>query len=159
MSDAQEHSQEIEAADAEKVNQVERSLPDGAVEQLESVLLKVVQNCPEDYVYEYEKDGALCIKFWDQEEFVHFVLWQKEQGLERSVNGIPSAYPRAYYYLGFLNVKTGRPEEGITLLNRGQALEPTNPKFRLEKGQAFARQGLFDEALESYQEITRWTAT
>ncbi len=153
MSRAEERSQNAEAADAEKVNQVNRSIQSGSVEGVESLLFEVVRNCPEEYVYEYEKDGALCIKFWDQEEFLHFVFWQKNQGVERSVNWIPSAYPRAYYYLGFFNVKTGRPAEAITLLDRGQALEPTNPRFRLEKAQAFAKLGRFDDALECYQEI------
>jgi tetratricopeptide (TPR) repeat protein len=121
---------------------------------VEAMLLDVVRNCPAKYVNQYEKDGEDFIKFWDNDAFFHFVLWQKKnQGLNRSLVWIPNAYPRALYYLGFVNVNLGRYEKAIDLFDRGRSLEPTNPKFVLETAHALARLHRFEDALSAYSEI------
>ena len=131
MSDAQNYCPDLEPADAEKVNRAARAIQTGDAEGAEGLLMEVVRNCPREYVYEYKENGTLFVKFWDRDEFVHFVLWQKKQGTNQAVTWIPSAYPRAFFYLGFLHVKAHHPEQAIALLDRGQSMEPANPKFRL----------------------------
>jgi tetratricopeptide (TPR) repeat protein len=81
-------------------------------------------------------------------------MWQKEQGAERSVRWVSNAYPRAYYYLGFLCVKTRQFERALEYLDRGQQLEPTNPKFNFEKAQALVHSGRPEPALALYEAVT-----
>jgi tetratricopeptide (TPR) repeat protein len=128
-------------------------LQSGSVEGVQPLLEEVIRNSPSLYVYEYEEDGALCVKFWDREEFVHFLLWQKSQGTDRPVRWVPSAYPRAFYYLGVLHVIIDQPERAIEFLDQGQLLEQNNPKFRIEKAHALTQLKRFEEALKLYQEI------
>lgn len=143
----------VEAKDAERVNTALRALQTGDPQKTRSLLLKVVENSPDQYVYQFERDGTLFIKFWDKEEFVHYVVWQKKEGIARPITWIGSAYPKAYYYLGFLKVKMKEYEEAVAFLDLGRALEPTNPKFNFEKAQALVRLKRHQEALALYDAV------
>ena len=142
-----------ETLDAERVDTALHALSGGDTNKAESLLTEVIQNAPTAYVYEYDDDGTLSIKFWDQQEFIHYVTWTRQQGTERSIEWLPSAYPRAFYWLGFLKVKTQTYDQAVAFLDRGHNMEPTNPKFNLEKAQALFGLGHFTEALELYDEI------
>ncbi len=146
----QENSQE--AADARKVDQAIATLRQGDLQTAERLLREVVANTPPDYVNAFEQDGALVVKFWDQEEFIYHVLRQKERGQERDVIWRENAYPRAHYYMGFLEVERGRPEQALQWMDAGQKLEPQQPHFRLEKGKALSSLGDFQGALALYSE-------
>jgi tetratricopeptide (TPR) repeat protein len=143
----------VEAEDAERVNTAMAALQAGDTRAAESLLLNVVQRSPSNYIYQYEKDGTCFIKFWDNHEFMHYVLWQKKQGAAKSITYIGSAYPRAYFYLGFLHVKTREYDRAVDFLDQGLALEPTNPKFRFEKAQALVGMKRFREALALYDSV------
>jgi len=143
----------LEARDVERVNTALRSLPTADPHNTQSLLLEVVENTPDPYVYQFERDGASFIKFWDKEEFAHYVLWQKQHGVARPITWIGSAYPRAYYYLGFLKVKTREYEEAVAFLDRGRGLEPTSPKFNFEKAQALVSLKRHQEALALYEAV------
>jgi len=143
----------VEKRDADRVNSAVRALQAGELRAMESLLLDVVPNAPSEYVYQFEQDGTRFIKFWDKEEYLHYIVWQKDQGVARPVNWIASAYPRAWYYLGFLKVKVKAYSEAVAALDRGHALESTNPKFNFEKAQALVGLKRHQEALALYEQI------
>lgn len=117
------------------------------------MLRHVLANAPRNYVYQHEEGNSLIIKFWDESEFLHYAAWQREHGSDRPLVCPISAYPRAWYYLGFLMVKLGRFVEALEFLAQGREMEPTNPKFALEAGHALLRAGQLPEALEMYASI------
>jgi tetratricopeptide (TPR) repeat protein len=143
-----------EAADAEKVDQALQALQRGDDRAGEALLLEVVGRAPATYVYQFEDGDGLNIKFWDQAEFMHYVAWMKDNGTRRKLTWFGSAYPRAFYYLGFLRVKGKRYAEAIEFLERGSALEPTNPKFSFEKAMALMQMRRFDEALALFESVS-----
>jgi tetratricopeptide (TPR) repeat protein len=143
-----------EGADAQHVNSAMRALHAGDLATAEALLTEVAERIPREYIFQFEKDGTLFAKFWDNDDFLNYVLWQKRQGISKSVTWIGSAYPRACYYLGFLNVKCGKFDRAIEWLDRGMGLEPTNPKLRFEKAQALIGLKRHEEALALYQSVT-----
>jgi tetratricopeptide (TPR) repeat protein len=90
------------------------------------------------------------MRFWDQSEFLNFV---QKAPPSRQTYWIKSAYPRAYYYLGFLSVAEGRFQDAIGYLELGATLEPTNPKFFTEKAHALSKSGRFSEAFAALDGI------
>src|SRR5262245_8591083 len=146
---------EKEARDAERVDQAIHALQTGNLKAAESILLSVIENTPLSYSNSSEdEDGSLSIKFWDQQDFIHYVTWQQQHGVERSIQWIGNAYPRAHYYMGFLCVKTRQNERAIKYLEQGHQLEPTNPLFLFEKAQALIGSGDKKAALSLYESVT-----
>jgi tetratricopeptide (TPR) repeat protein len=145
--------EKTEQRDAEKVDAARQALSSGDLERAEALLTGAAQNAPDNYEYQYEENNTLFIKFWEQEEFLHYVMWQRVQGTERKVVWIRSAYPRAFYYLGFLKVQTEQYDDAIAFLDRGQQLEPTNPLFNIEKAHALLRLGNYQQSLALCAEI------
>jgi tetratricopeptide (TPR) repeat protein len=137
------------------VDQAVAALIAGDLAAALALLRGVIANTPAGYANSSEDpDGRLCIKFWDRQAFIHYVLWQKRQGHSRSVRWVGNAYPRAYYYMGFLGVKSRQYEEALKYLERGHELEPTNPKFTFEKAQALVHSGHKLQALALYETVT-----
>lgn len=146
-------SSDLETADAERVDEALRALARGDLGAAESLLLSVMENTPRVYESSREAEDGLSIKFWDQQEFVHYVMWQQKHGSPRGVQWIKNAYPRAHYYMGFLCVKREQFELAVEFLDEGMALEPTNPKFKFEKAQALLHCGRLAESLALYDEV------
>jgi tetratricopeptide (TPR) repeat protein len=144
----------IEVQDAAKVDQAVTAIIAGKTADAEALLLAVIANTPAAYANSSEDpDGTLSIKFWDQQEFIHHVVWQKQHGTERRIRWVKNAYPRAHFYLGFIGVKTKQYKKALEYLEKGQTLESTNPKFSFEKAQALVHSGEKEKALELYQAI------
>jgi tetratricopeptide (TPR) repeat protein len=144
----------LESVDAEQVNVAMDALAAGKFDEAESLLLAVIANTPSNYTNVIENADGLSIKFWEQSDFLHYITWQQDRGLaKQSINWILNAYPRAHYCMGFLCVKKNQFARAIEFLDRGLQLEPTNPKFLLEKAQALIRSGLKAEALALYDQI------
>jgi tetratricopeptide (TPR) repeat protein len=142
-----------EDADARKVDEAIDAIRAGQDETARRLLAEVVANTPTPYVYQYEEGDRLAVKFWDMTEFVYFVTRMRQAGTERGVVWQPSAYPRAHYYLAFLEVRAGNYEGALDLLDAGEKLEP-NAHFALERAQALLR-GRRDRpgALACYQGV------
>jgi hypothetical protein len=146
---------ENEHRDAEQVDRALAAVAAGDLAAAEGLLLGVIANTPAEYVNSSEDpDGTLIIKFWDQQAFIHYVMWETQQGSRRNVRWISNAYPRAHYHMGFLCVEARRYDRALEYLRRGQELEPTNPKFNIEIAQALAHSGERDEALALYEAVT-----
>ncbi|MEI8041320.1 MAG: tetratricopeptide repeat protein [Verrucomicrobiota bacterium] len=144
-----------EAIDAERVGQAVQAYQRGDDATAEALLLEVVGRAPATYVYQFEDASGLNIKFWDRAEFMHYVAWMKDNGAERHLTWFSSAYPRAFYHLGFLRVKAKRYAEAVDFLDRGSALEPTNPKFSFEKAMALMQMRRFDQALALFEKVSK----
>jgi tetratricopeptide (TPR) repeat protein len=143
---------EIERQDADKVEEAVTAIQQGQLDRARRLLEEVKANTPSEYAFQYEEGDALVMKFWDQTEFVHYVTRHKDSIKKRLV-WRTSAYPRAHYYLGFLEVKAGNYARAVELLDAGERLEP-NPHFLLEKAQAYLR-GFHDHqrAIACYEEV------
>jgi tetratricopeptide (TPR) repeat protein len=144
-----------ESTDAATVNAAVDLLAAGDIVQAESLLGGVIANTPPTYTSQVEDGDAVAIKFWDEASFVHYVMWQKQQGgAVKAIRWIGNAYPRAHYYMGFIGVKKQDFDRAIAFLDKGHALEPTNPKFAFEKAQALVHSGRKHEALALYSSVT-----
>lgn len=142
-----------EARDAQLVDLAAKAIYVDNFAKAESLLLKVIQNTPATYLYQYEENGEVVIKFWNSQELNQYSNWQKKQGINQSIIWRKSAYPRAFYFLGFLKIKTKEYEPAIAYLDQGLKLEPTNPKFNLEKAKALVGLQFYEAAISIYDNI------
>jgi tetratricopeptide (TPR) repeat protein len=143
----------VESQDSDLVDQAVQFIADGDPDRADRMLADVTGRAPKDYVYQYDGDEQLFVKFWDINEFTHFLLWNKKIGREGNVTWLKSAYPRALFFRGFLRVAAGRNAEAFPFLDEGRRMEPTNPRFALEKAQALARMGNLPAAMELYSSV------
>ncbi len=148
-----ESHQNLELTDAKKVDEALGAIARDDIRAAERLLLEVVANTPPGYSNEQEDGGTASIRFWDQASFIHFVMWEKDHGVERSINWLPNAYPRAYYYLGFICVKRKEYFRAVEFLDKGLELEPSNPNFKFEKAHALVNTGYHKEALALYEGV------
>jgi tetratricopeptide (TPR) repeat protein len=145
---------DVEAEDVKKVDRALQALVAGNVSEAQTLLTAVIENTPAGYVNSSQApDGTPIVKCWGQEEFVHYVMWQNDHGIDRSVQWTGNAYPRAYYHLGFICVKLLQFERALEYLEKGHELDPDNPHFIFEKAQAMTYTGKKDEALALYQSV------
>jgi len=152
MSKCPPEVREIEVRDAEKVDRAILCISRKYLDIAHRLLLEVIENTPANYVNEFIEGDSLFVKFWDQQEFIHYVNWHKGSFEVENVVWIKNAYPRAFYYLGFMMMEAKEWGKAIEFLEKGQALEPTNPNFTTEKAQAFAQLGDHQKALELYKQ-------
>lgn len=144
---------EVEIADVAKVEAALEALSEGKLQQGEQLLQEVIANTPDDYVNEEADGEGVAIKFWSMNDFMHYVSWMQDQETERAVKWIGNAYPRAYYYLGFLGVKQKQFARAVEYLDQGRRLDPENPKFLFEKAQALIHLGNKEAALALYDQV------
>lgn len=142
----------IEAEDAQRVNEAIAAIKRNEDARAEALLLAVVSRAPTPYAWETATGEALHCRFWDQDEFIHYATLMRDEPSKRMLVWVLSAYPRAYFYLGFLRVKARQFEEAIIYLDAGAALEP-NAKFACEKGQALTHVHRIKEALACYRSV------
>jgi tetratricopeptide (TPR) repeat protein len=142
-----------EEEDAKLVEQALRHIQEKQLEQARQVLLGVVGRAPANYVTSYEVEGKLHVKFWDMASFVAYVAWMKSAGQDRDLVWVSNAYPRAYYYLGYIQIEAGDLPGAVRYLEEGIRLEPTSARLKCEKGQALIRLSRQREALTVYQEV------
>jgi len=142
---------EVERADAEKVDEAMNHLKKGNIAEAESILLDVCTRCPDDYQYEYLKDNSRYIKCWDVLEFTVYCAAHPDGG-EKFVSWVLSAYPRACYYLAYVLIEKGDFQGAIPWLVKGQSMEPGNPKFLRESGVAYAHMKKHQQSLDCYQQ-------
>lgn len=145
-------SNDIEVADGEKVDKAMGEISKGNYASAKSLLLTVVRNTPAEYFHQtVTSDGSLIIRFWDQQEFIHYVNWKKP---DQKIFWNTAAYPRAYFYLGFIAVAERDYQAALSYLDKALELEPTNPKIVLEKAQALLGLKRQAEALRLFEKIS-----
>ena len=152
MSNNSQESKDIETRDSEKVNEAIRCIVKRDLDTAHRLLLEVIENTPTDYVNEFIEGETLFIKFWDKEQFLHYVNWYKRDLKYEKIIWIMNAYPRAYFYLGYMMMEAEEWEKAIEYLEKGHALEKTNPTFLTEMALAHGRLGSHKKALELYRQ-------
>ena len=145
---------DFESSDAEKVDSACDAINNRDLDKAEQLLLEVAHNTPKIYLNEFsDSEDSITIKFWDRAAFYNYIYWQEKQGIKKSINWILNAYPRAFFYLGFICNERKLFEKAIKYLDRGALLEPTNPHFKSEKAQSLSKIGRKKDALALYDEI------
>ncbi len=149
MNTSASHSQE--AADARTVDQAIGMIHSRLHREAIHALREVTERTPTKYQRIEAEDDGLNIRFWDQEEFLAYVAYHRGRPTEQSIRWIPAAYPRAWFFLGFIYVHLRESTRALDALNRGLALEPDQPRLLCEKGQVLATLRDFSSALELYR--------
>jgi tetratricopeptide (TPR) repeat protein len=144
---------DIENKDSDLVDQAAQHIKNGEVDKAMSVLVDVVERVPEKYVNNFEREDELYIKFWDTSDFLSYVAWHQNNDRKEKVFWLKNAYPRAFYYLGYLQIEKGEYEKAISLLDIGLYLEPENPKLMIEKAQALIKLRRYEEALGLFDDV------
>lgn len=138
--------------DAGKVDSAMRAISESDFASAKRLLMSVIANAPMRYEHQSAtNDGSLVIRFWDQQEFIHYVNWTKP---DRQIFWHASAYPRAFFYLGFIAVGDRDYNTAIAWLDKAYALEPSNPKIALEKAQALMGLKRHAEALNLFKQAS-----
>lgn len=70
---------EIERLDAEKVNKAWDWIVKNDFNPARHLLEEVVAYVPNEYIYSYEEEGRFLIKFWTEDEFLHYVTGLKDE--------------------------------------------------------------------------------
>lgn len=143
------NSMEIERRDAEQVDDAIEAISQGDHETARQLLMEVIRRTPESYSFETDEGGEVFMRFWSAQEFMNYVSFVSD----RAINWISSAYPRAFYYMGFMSVAEGALNDAMRYLLAGQKLEPSNPKFSNEIAQVLIRAKYYPEALEELEKI------
>jgi tetratricopeptide (TPR) repeat protein len=145
-----------EGDDAELVNDAVRYLQKGENDQARRLLLDVITRAPlpRDYLHQFEEGGKLHVKFWDMPEFLGYVARMKAGEIpEREVVWLGNAYPRAFYYLGYLEIEAHNCLGALRYLDQGLLFEPGCARLKCEKAQALIRAGRPADALQVYEEV------
>ena len=151
---AQIEQRNIEAEDAKKVDLAAALLEKGEVDNAEKILLDVVSRCPDNYVYQYEEGGAICIKFWDMGEFLRYIgNLPKDSQNKPDVSWVPSAYPRAFFLLGYIAFERKDLASAAKWFEKAQTLEPKNARILSELGFTYGAMKRHSESLRCFSAI------
>ena len=152
---------DVEQENALKVNEALKAIGENDFPSARRLLQEVVANAPGEYVYSYEEGGRLFIKFWAEDEFLQYVTGLDDRQKKKHIIWIPSAYPRAFFYLAYIDMEEGMPESAIAHLQSSLKLEPDQPICYCEMALAYSKLGnhgkalsLFEQALQARPYIT-----
>ncbi len=151
--------EDIERQDAEKVSRAIEAIEQDDMSTARHLLEEVIANTPEEYVYSYEEGEVSFIKFWDEDEFLHYIAGSDGQQKKKRINWILSAYPRALFYLAYIDMEEGEPESAIVHLQSSLKLEPDQPRCYCEMALAHCRMGQHEKALAFYEQALQSRST
>lgn len=143
----------IEADDALLVNRAMQHIQQQDNASATAILQDVVSRTPTHYQERYQYNQSLYIKFWDSSEFMSYVVWMEQMGIQQSVHWVLNAYPRAYCMLAYLSVEAGDMDKAMQWLNQGLQLDPTHPKLNHEMAQVWMRLGNHAQAKALYDRL------
>jgi tetratricopeptide (TPR) repeat protein len=146
---------DTETQDAFKVIATIDLINKGKLSKAEQILVKVISNAPSDYKYQYEKDGKLFVKCWTLEEFLSFYQRLRSIGNRQDLAWIPSAYPRAFFYMAFIKVEQGDFLAALHFLDEGIKIEPANLNFHIERANVLSLLNNHEAALKISQDIAQ----
>lgn len=148
------HYSDVEKSDAEKVSKAAQAISQNNFPEARRLLNEVISNTPANYTYSFKADGKYFIKFWNQDEYIHYVMGLSDENKE-NVIFILSAYPRAYYYLAYIDVHEGNFKSAISHLENCLKLEPDQPDCYCEMALAYGRLGQTDRAVSLYDKALK----
>lgn len=143
---------DIEQEDALIVKEAIEAIGKNDLTTARRLLQEVIANVPEEYVYSYEEGEHIFIKFWAEDEFLQYVAGLDDQQKKKHIIWIPSAYPRAFFYLAYIDVEEGMPESAIGHLQSSLKLEPDQPVSLCEMALICSKMGQHKKALSIYDQ-------
>ncbi|MFC1852963.1 hypothetical protein ACFL27_22420 [candidate division CSSED10-310 bacterium] len=148
-----EPSGERERQDAEIVDDALQAIERRDIPTARRLLRDVVTRAPTNYRYSFRRGADICVKFWDRDEFQVYVSAVKHGLIDAQGNVVwmKSAYPRAYYYLAFLDVEAHDVDRALTNLEEALKLEPDQPYCLGEKAMILSELGRKQEAIRMYE--------
>jgi tetratricopeptide (TPR) repeat protein len=144
---------DAEVRDAELVDEAVQLMQEGESARALGLLEEVISRTPDNYVNQFEEDDTLYIKFWDQQDFLSYVDWYEAEGKKQELIWLFNAYPRAYFYMGYIYFENADYETAITFLDKGLILEPDQPSLLNEKAQCMIKLGRNQEALALFDQV------
>jgi tetratricopeptide (TPR) repeat protein len=119
------------------------------------LLQAIVANCPEPYIYRFVDGDEEYIRFWDNDEFLAYVLDYKKGAADgqvlRQIVWLSSVYPRAYFYLAYADIEEGRYSEARAHLEQVLRLEPDQPQALCEFAALEIAEGRREQAIDLYR--------
>jgi tetratricopeptide (TPR) repeat protein len=153
------NGEDVEARDGEKLKQALALIKQNDMVRARQLLEDIVEHTPGDYAYQYEDEERLVIKFWDQDEFVEYVAQLGDRRPQKDIVWMNSVYPRAYYFLAFIDVHEKKYEDALKHIDAALMLEPDQPLCFCEKAVIYSALGQHDQALELYEQALQVRAT
>jgi len=144
------HYSDTERNDAVNVSQAIKLIKKNELDQARRILQEVISHTPENYVYSFEENQQLFMKFWDHDEFDLYTTDQPDKQQEPKVVWLKSAYPPAYYYLAAMDIEAGNYESAITYLDTCLTLEPDQPLSYCEMALVYSGMGQHEQAIALY---------
>jgi tetratricopeptide (TPR) repeat protein len=111
-------------------------------------LQRVLDEAPPSYPNIELKDGVVQIRAIDMTDFLVLSLAAGQAHRGRTAIMAFNTYPTAAFLLGSIAVAQARPEEALTALNRGLALQPEHDLLVSEKIVATTQLGRHEEAFK-----------
>ncbi|MCH2245523.1 MAG: hypothetical protein MK111_12910 [Crocosphaera sp.] len=143
-----------ETKDAKLVDLAIKAFSKQEYSKAQSLLLSVIKHCPPDYQTQFkDKQGNLYIKFWHSSDHEHYLNCDHPEKNQQKISFYPSAYPKAYFYLALLEIKSENYQQALSYLELGATLEPNSPRYTIEKAHIWQLMGQSEKALETYQTI------
>ncbi|MDJ0578864.1 hypothetical protein [Crocosphaera sp.] len=143
-----------ETKDAKLVDLAIKAFSKQEYSKAQSLLLSVIKHCPLDYQTQFkDKQGNLYIKFWHPSDHEHYLNCDHPDKNKQKISFYPCAYPKAYFYLALLEIKSKNYEQALNYLETGADLEPNSPRYTIEKAHIWQLMGQSEKALEAYQSI------
>jgi len=123
-------------------------IAEGRLAEARTLLEAAIHEMPTGWTPVSEDGKFLMIFFWDQEEFLAHVDYQKEPP-SKSVFWVEGSYSRAWYLLAVITGKQNRFEDALFSLDCGLELED-HPELWSERGYVLGRLKRHEESLECY---------
>ena len=149
------HYSDVERTDAEKVSRAALAISQNELSKAACLLQEVIKNAPAEYVYSFEQGSQLFIKFWDRDEFAHYIANISDKQERNKVVWLKSAYPRAYFYLAYIDVHEGKNESALEYLETCRKLEPDQPLYYCEMALVYSAKGQHERAISLYDKALK----
>ncbi|MBL4699696.1 MAG: tetratricopeptide repeat protein [Phycisphaeraceae bacterium] len=141
---------DLEYDDANEVDKAEALIAQKAYGQARVLLEPVAGRAPIEYIYCFENPKELFIKFWNLAEYMGYMGMMRNLGeeVEQEIIWLKSAYPKAQYLLGRIDIAKGDWASAAEHLNNALDMEPDHPECLTDLAGVSAQIGEFEEALE-----------
>lgn len=116
-----------------------------------TVLLKIVENTPNDYEKIIIDEDVVRFEYWNEEEIESFLKFYSQQGGSLKIQEVPSVYPPAFFQLAFLEIEDGNIPLAVEYLTRILSIEADQPLVYIELAAIFSSRKDHDSALALYE--------
>lgn len=142
-----------EREDAKKVDQALDQIQRRNLGEARMLLEQVIVRTPQYYVYSFETDKELFIKFWDLAEYLGYIAMTRRVGepVVQEVIWLHSAYPRAHFFMSKIECAEGQTARAAEHLDIALRLEPDHPVCLCEMADLLAKTGDNEGAAEYYE--------